>query len=550
MIKRTLQALAVASCLTTFNVHAADALETAIGNIAVQADPAGVYKSRTRTTVTGGNFSARFGNTSFSLFSYTPPRISAGCGGISAHFGGFSFVNGIDFQQLVENVMQNALGLVVHLAIKVGCETCQDVLNDIQKFATEAAKWAVDSCRMAQSLVEGLNSNGKLCSVLASRTAANGDSEDGADALSQCNDEVASWDTYQDNLKKKEGTSGATATPAKKSVVCTTASDPAWCLLTRLKMVPGTSGTDPADSTTQVMTVKDINSMTDEEKRQLGWAELFRAIMPTNSTNNNTTEDETSPEKYQVADPTLFVKRIYEIAVCGVVPPTDAEMFGMLNGACANTWNNFSQLDIPVCDLSTQENRSKCVASKLDMQSWLFTRNFYSTKGMYQILAEKLQTIAGKFQTGTALDPTDEIPLIASAPIPLYQLFNLSTVYPSIQSHILGPSTILLADMLTTAYFQEKIAYMTRQVKAKDMPEDLMVQLRTAIKEFSVPIANRKFENFANDGSANERAFRNELLNNIKQYQDLLLKDIADAQMGANLSTSQFDAGLGIAPTP
>ena len=118
----------------------------------------GVFTTSTRTVFVGGGIDMRAGreSSSVSLLSITPPSYSAGCGGISAHFGGFSFISGAQIEKLIKTIGQNAVGVVVKLVIKTLCPICDAVIAEMTHLAQQAAKLSVNSCEIATSLATNL----------------------------------------------------------------------------------------------------------------------------------------------------------------------------------------------------------------------------------------------------------------------------------------------------------------------------------------------------------------------------------------------------------
>ena len=116
------------------------------------AGPGG-YSTGTRNIMVAGSMRVWTPSTSVQLISLQPPSINAGCGGISLYFGGFSFINGAEFQQLVTDVMQNAEGYVMELAIRTLCPMCADILDSMQKLAQMANSLGANSCAIATDLV-------------------------------------------------------------------------------------------------------------------------------------------------------------------------------------------------------------------------------------------------------------------------------------------------------------------------------------------------------------------------------------------------------------
>ncbi len=114
---------------------------------------AGSYSTGTRRIMVAGSLHVWVPSSSVQLISLQPPSLNAGCGGISLYFGGFSFINGAQFQQLVTDVMQNAEGYVMELAIRSLCPMCADILDSMQKLAQIANQLGANSCAIATNLV-------------------------------------------------------------------------------------------------------------------------------------------------------------------------------------------------------------------------------------------------------------------------------------------------------------------------------------------------------------------------------------------------------------
>lgn len=116
----------------------------------------GSYSSQARNTFVAGGVDVRFPTTRTpALYSVTPFSMSAGCSGVSMHFGGLSFISGEEIKTLIENVAQNAEGVAIELVMTVLCGPCAHVMQVMRSLATAAARTALDSCQVARNLVEG-----------------------------------------------------------------------------------------------------------------------------------------------------------------------------------------------------------------------------------------------------------------------------------------------------------------------------------------------------------------------------------------------------------
>ncbi len=144
-----------ASLVVTPAARASISAEQAFSDLTSSASTTGpgYYRTGERNMMVAGSLRVWVPQSNVQLISLVAPSFQAGCGGISAYFGGFSFINGANFQQLVTQVMQNAVGYVLELAIRSLCPMCADVLDAMQKASQVANKFGASSCDMAENLV-------------------------------------------------------------------------------------------------------------------------------------------------------------------------------------------------------------------------------------------------------------------------------------------------------------------------------------------------------------------------------------------------------------
>ncbi|MBI4595237.1 MAG: conjugal transfer protein TraH [Candidatus Tectomicrobia bacterium] len=132
-----------------------DEIDTMFQNFGFKAhgtEP-GAYMAQSRGMIVGGSMNVRSSTSSINLFSVKPPEIKAGCGGLDMFFGGFSFVNAEEFQQMLQNIGQNAMGYAFELGLEAVCPTCNSVLKDLKNYASQLNKLRTDSCTAAKQLV-------------------------------------------------------------------------------------------------------------------------------------------------------------------------------------------------------------------------------------------------------------------------------------------------------------------------------------------------------------------------------------------------------------
>lgn len=89
------------------------------------------------------------------VISFSPPNISAGCGGINLYMGSFHFINGQQFMALLRTVGQEALGYAFELAIQAMCHQCGALLSAIQKAISDMNNALRNTCQLAQGVFPG-----------------------------------------------------------------------------------------------------------------------------------------------------------------------------------------------------------------------------------------------------------------------------------------------------------------------------------------------------------------------------------------------------------
>lgn len=117
---------------------------------------ASVLKTPQQTSYVGGDLSVRVPVRTYSLVNIDPPRFAAGCGGIDAHFGSFSFISADAFKDLLRKIAQAAPGYFLHLAINSMCNPCSQLLSWFQDLMAKLNNTTINSCSVAKGLVNDL----------------------------------------------------------------------------------------------------------------------------------------------------------------------------------------------------------------------------------------------------------------------------------------------------------------------------------------------------------------------------------------------------------
>lgn len=110
-------------------------------------------QTQTATGFAGGGVSWRVPSRNINPIQITPPSIKAGCGGIDAYLGSYSFVNKTQFVNALRNFGQAATGYFFELALRsmapeiaVTLDAINDVaqkINSLTANSCQAARWAV-----------------------------------------------------------------------------------------------------------------------------------------------------------------------------------------------------------------------------------------------------------------------------------------------------------------------------------------------------------------------------------------------------------------------
>lgn len=120
------------------------------------ATGAAAWQGQAAGYMTGGNLFLRSPVKQMQVMSFSPPSLNAGCGGIDAYLGAFSFINSDQLQQFVKNLMANAQGYFFDLALQTVAPELKDAKDYLQKLAADMNSMNISSCQAAQGIIGGL----------------------------------------------------------------------------------------------------------------------------------------------------------------------------------------------------------------------------------------------------------------------------------------------------------------------------------------------------------------------------------------------------------
>ena len=119
-MKKTLLSLSVGLALMVGNVQAGFLEDFYSGSGAGQANvtSAGIYQSQGLNTVTGGGYVFKAPRKDFTPFHFSPPSLSAGCGGIDIFLGAFSIPSKEEFVAFLRSIGSALPGVAFQLALQ------------------------------------------------------------------------------------------------------------------------------------------------------------------------------------------------------------------------------------------------------------------------------------------------------------------------------------------------------------------------------------------------------------------------------------------------
>lgn len=115
-----------------------------------------IIKAQTAGHLVGGSFYGRVPVRNVQLISITLPEINAGCGGIDAYLGAFSFINADQLKAMGKQILSNAIGYAFELALETTCPQCKNVKDTLQDWVNKANSLNISSCQAAQGIIGGL----------------------------------------------------------------------------------------------------------------------------------------------------------------------------------------------------------------------------------------------------------------------------------------------------------------------------------------------------------------------------------------------------------
>lgn len=154
-MKKTLLSIACTlACALPAQAGFIEDFYTAAGAAQGNLTAPGLYQSQGLNTVTGGGYVFKAPRKEFTPFHFTPPSLSAGCGGIDLFLGAFSIPSKEEFLAFLRSIGSALPGLAFQLALQTLSPDLSEQVTSFRDLIREYTAKFSDSCTAAETLLE------------------------------------------------------------------------------------------------------------------------------------------------------------------------------------------------------------------------------------------------------------------------------------------------------------------------------------------------------------------------------------------------------------
>lgn len=401
----------------------------------------GQFDSQARHAYSLGGLAIHFPDDTVQFVSIQPPSFSAGCGGISFQFGGFSFISGAQFSQFIQQAAQSALGYAVLLAIKTLCPQCEAVLSALQKLSAAAQKMSTDACHAGQWAAS------KLANSLWPSHP------DPMAAAQKCGDTAADTGVSDNFLN------------SLASTTCQAINgDLTANINSFFNQEPATEkATDPiGNSTWRALNGLGFLHTSDKE---LIMSLTGTVVVTASSSTNNIAQQQTGGYKSQPIAPTMKPDQAMTLMMCGTEGFSAGNAIsadGKFSVPLPSWYTDFcfksagdGQLPKSMLYCADANGPGDCLDVQSELSSVWAAANSSSPISQVGFLAVVYATLEQGVAavTNNQPIPNDVLALVNSTPFPLYQMMNIAAVYPDVAAQLMDNGSIIVAGMMARAMF-------------------------------------------------------------------------------------------------
>lgn len=459
--------LALVTAAQPMVASAAD-LDSAFSNLmgtggAVSINSPGRFQSAARGGFSAGGLEMRVprGNSVPQLLTASAPRISAGCNGISAHFGGFSFISGQEFANLLKQIASGAaLGFVSSLVMKTLCPACEAVVQELKTAAQKAAELAKNSCELGkqwgEKFASSISSSVDMPSVCSTTSADNGGS---SDTLSAYGSACKTLQSAYSSLKDFNSGANTTTPEGKKqteALECPIgAGNKTWRLLTGLDEKGGLGGLSEEANLRKLLVINLLGA-------EMEYSGSYTVGCDTGAGGAwEASEEQAMGKNKNFCTPPADMRMYTGLFLCGAAPATLDGLSPAAKRYCQDYWGAAGPaqpLQLWTCTAgkgSTQEDFRNCPYLMRTDAS-----NVVRGQGFFIRINKLLLSAVERVRTGVGYEDAEGqqiIALIQIAPYPLFQAINAAAVYPGAATELLDTMSVLVAEQYTHAVLDEML---------------------------------------------------------------------------------------------
>lgn len=150
-----------------------------------------LYRAQSAHLYTGGGAHVRTPIRRYNLVNVQLPYIRAGCGGIDASLGSFSYINFDNIKKLGDQIVTNGTGYALQLALSVLSPMIMDEVKNLRSTIEAINGMNINSCEASREIIKGaLMATGAQSGVCEALAAGSGSATDTADARFLCQDQT------------------------------------------------------------------------------------------------------------------------------------------------------------------------------------------------------------------------------------------------------------------------------------------------------------------------------------------------------------------------
>lgn len=511
-MKKILASLFVAGVLAS-PAHALNldvAFSDLTDNAVVGYNDPGRYSNSVRNNFVLGGVDARLPRKRVTMMSITPPSVNTGCQGISAHFGGFSFVSGEEIEKLISTIAANSTGMVVSLVLKTLCPLCQGVIEAMTHMAQQASKLSMDSCQMATSLVNEAgslfsdpNSASEKAGSVCGRTVANGGQyQDYLDSMTNACDTMSKAVSELEKVTKKPAPEGSkTQSTGDRETIPT--GNRTWEALKAI----GYGGKDEESIATRTLLMNMIGTTVIASKN----------------------EDGSAREKPLFYPPSLAPEKLMDLYMCGVtewVGSGESQQHAAASQTCGSNAQNrvAGNAQIWSCD----HEPDQCLYPRAVEVSEL--RGLAGAGFLYRV-SDMLLRAAEDIREERELRDPELIALLERVPYPVYQVINVAAIYPVAARDLIDSTSAVVAESMAQTVFEDFVRNSSTQLGPTYFNQEDLLRIQAAMEQFVGSLRHRR------SLLASRITQQEMMMENIRTLNLKIQKEVMSSEM---LGTSRF----------